>query len=272
MQMTIANGCRSEDGNAHGRKYVASKMRWRREAKSSNSCWRNHGIYTGHCNNIQLWCRSCWNHENIGQIYGWFSCDFQVCYKRWAFTSECADRRYQCLHGRRQCHQNRCIACNVRNMGKIPLSTIATSEAIPTSSTKKRMISEIQLVYYNPVAEGFTRQLLVLWSHKERPIHSNSVWRARSKTCIGICRFTANFSKNEAYGSRNLHFLRSENICLYLLLSSSMLSLSLHFDLCSSIYLTCFLFPIFSTTELVFTRSQSFLHHGAWGISITREV
>lgn len=55
----------------------------------------------------------------------------------------------QCFHGRRQCHPNRHVACDVRNMGKISIFATSTSKTIPTSPTKRKMISKMRNVHYS---------------------------------------------------------------------------------------------------------------------------
>ena len=176
--------------------------------------------------------------RTLGKYMAGSAATFRCAMNRREASSESADRTYQCLHGRRQRHQNRCIASDVRNMGEIPVSAPASPEAIPTSSTKRRMIPKIQIVYYIPEAERFPRHLLVPGSCLERPFHTNAAWRATPTNSIRICRSIGRFQQARSIQEQKFFkSLRSQIICFHLLSFNSGLRPSLRFDLCCSTYL-----------------------------------
>jgi hypothetical protein len=74
------------------------------------------------------------------------------------------------FYGRRQCHQNRRIACHVRNMGEISVSATPTPKTISTSSTKRKMTANMKIVHYSPQAENCCEHQLVPWSRLVRPM------------------------------------------------------------------------------------------------------
>jgi hypothetical protein len=199
--------------------------------------------------------------RTLGKYMAGSAATFRCAMNRREASGESADRTYQCLHGRRQRHQNRCIASDVRNMGEISVSAPATPEAIPTSSTKRRMIPKIQIVYYIPEAERFPRHLLVPGSCLERPFHTKSAWRATPvmTTSIRICRSIGRFQQARSIQEQNFFSSSCDHNSFASIFSHSSRGCDLA---CSSICVvppTCTLLTIFSTLYLYPTcaRSQS---------------
>lgn len=77
--------------------------------------------------------------RTLGKYMAGSAATFRYAMQRGKHQKSTLTEDSQRIHGRRQCHPNRRIAYDVRNMGEIPISTAPTSKTTPTSSTKRRM-------------------------------------------------------------------------------------------------------------------------------------